>query len=101
MSTEKEYFAKVEREKKDRLKHQLDEEHNQEALNELKKLHHHRCGKCGAAMDSKAFRGVEIELCPVCGAVLLDAGELETLAGTDQSGVIAGIFSAFGRQKGE
>lgn len=43
-------------------------------------------------MDTTIFKGVEIERCPSCGAVLLDPGELEELAGEDQSGFFAGPF---------
>ena len=32
-------------------------------------------------MEPKIFQGVEIDICPSCGAVLLDPGELEELAG--------------------
>jgi Zn-finger nucleic acid-binding protein len=42
-------------------------------------------------MDTQLFKGVEIERCAGCGAVLLDPGELEELAGKDQSG---GLFAA-------
>jgi Zn-finger nucleic acid-binding protein len=40
------------------------------------------------------FKGVEIEKCPDCGAVLLDPGELEQLAGKDESGFFADLFGS-------
>ena len=43
-------------------------------------------------METKLFKGVEIEICPNCGAVLLDPGELEQLAGKDESSFFAGLF---------
>ena len=47
-------------------------------------------------------RVTAIEICPSCGAVLLDAGELEELAGKDESGVfdtIADLFSFSRKQR--
>ena len=43
-------------------------------------------------METKLFKGVEIEICPNCGAVLLDPGELEQLAGKDESSFFASLF---------
>lgn len=93
---EDDYFAQIEREKKDRLKQQLEAEQAREKREELRRLHHHRCGKCGGAMSTHVFKGLEIEICADCGAVLLDQGELETLAGHDQGGIFQGIRDLFG-----
>jgi len=93
---EDEYFARIEAEKKARLAAILADEASVARAAELKSLHHMHCGKCGQKMASTHFKGVEIEVCTVCSAVLLDPGELETLAGEDQAGVIASIASAFG-----
>jgi hypothetical protein len=93
---EEEYFTKVEREKKSKLKAKLDEEADETTRQRDKELHWNKCGKCGGSMEAKVFRGVEIDICPHCGAVLLDAGELEKLAGYDQSGMLAGIRAMFG-----
>ena len=61
------------------------------AMAAAKELHFHKCGKCGADMKTELFKGVEIERCE-CGAVLLDPGELEQLAGTDESGFFTALF---------
>ena len=74
---EEDYFARIEREKKEKLKAELDSKNQATALEERKKLHWNKCGKCGADMDTTHFRGVGIEVCPECGSVLLDPGELE------------------------
>jgi uncharacterized protein len=94
-----EYFAKIEREKTEKLKQKLSAEAAVEQREALRKLHHNRCGKCGAAMDTHVFKGLEIEICPDCGAVLLDSGELQTLAGSDQSGIFSGIRDLFGGRR--
>ena len=41
--------------------------------------------KGGGDMKPRDFKGVEIDVCGDCGAVLLDPGELEQLAGSDRS----------------
>ena len=95
---EEDYFARIEREKKEKLKAQLNEQQSEAALQERKELHWLKCGKCGADMNTEIFRGVEIEICPDCGSVLLDPGELEQLAGEDQSGWLGGLTAFFGKK---
>jgi rubrerythrin len=96
---EDDYFAQLNREQQDKLKAKLEAEQAQLTREQLRQQFHHRCGKCGTHMNTHPFRGTEIEVCPSCGAVLLDNGELEQLAGKDQSGVLAGIVELFGRKK--
>jgi NADH pyrophosphatase NudC (nudix superfamily) len=96
---EDEYFRKLDAEAKARLRAQMDAEEAGKAAEALRAQHHHRCGKCGNPMATKAFRGIEIEECGSCGAVLLDPGELGVLAGSDQTGVVASFFSTFGGRK--
>ncbi len=93
---EEQYFERIEREKKEKLKAQLEKESAVSQSVQERMLHWNKCGKCGASMDTKMYRGVEIELCSRCGAVLLDAGELEKLAGADSSGFFTGVRSLFG-----
>lgn len=100
---EEDYFARQDREKIEKLKAKATAEHVGQEAEALKALHYLRCGKCGTKMGTQTFKGVEIEICPACGAVLLDAGELETLAGKDESGVfgtIADLFSFSNKQRG-
>lgn len=95
---EDDYFVRLEAEKKEKLRAKLDQENKVSALEERRLLHRHKCGKCGADMTTQGFRGVDIEVCPDCGAVLLDPGELEALAGKDSTGALAGLISIFGRK---
>jgi len=95
MSEENKYFEKIEAEKRARLARELKAQREAEARAQRKATHWLKCGKCGADMDTRVFRGVEIEVCPDCGAVLLDQGELETLAGADKSGVFAHLRELF------
>lgn len=94
---EEEYFAREDREKLAKLKAKADAEAAEKALADRKVLHHHKCGKCGAGMNTRPFRGIEIEICGECGAVLLDPGELEQLAGEDQGGVMRGLLNFLGK----
>lgn len=100
---EEEYFHRQEKEKLARLKVQAEAEEEAARLKERRQAHFNKCGKCGGSMETKVFKGVEIEICPDCGAVLLDPGELEALAGQDQAGVfqtIGDLFN-FSRRKRE
>jgi hypothetical protein len=97
-ASEEEYFARLEREEKARAQAERAVSDARAAREALKAAHANRCGKCGGEMAPKGFRGVEIDLCGDCGAVLLDPGELETLAGNDESGALAGLAAFFRRK---
>jgi hypothetical protein len=94
-----EYFAKLDQEKKEKLRAQLAAEQKTKELEERRLQYWHHCGKCGAKMDTFAYRGHDIEVCPECGATLLDRGELESLAGADRSGAFVGLLDLFGGRK--
>ena len=94
VTSEEEYFHKQQQEQLAKLREIAALESAAEAATAAKELHHHMCGKCGHPMDTTIFKGVEIERCPSCGAVLLDPGELEELAGEDQSGFFSGLFGS-------
>lgn len=96
MADEEEYFHKQDQEAKARLKAKLDEQQAEAARAARRELHHLKCGKCGADMKTFAFRGIDIEECTECKAVLLDPGELQALAGADRTDAFASFFSMFG-----
>ena len=100
-SPEEEYFARIAAEKKARLALLLENERAREEATALKATHHLHCGKCGQRMMTTVFKGVEIEVCPGCGAVLLDPGELEELAGEDQSSLFHNLAEMFGLTSGK
>lgn len=99
MTDEDEYFHQLDKEAKARLRAKLDAEMSQKEAEERKQLHFHKCGKCGSDMNTQVFRGIEIEVCTSCGAVLLDPGELEELAGSDQTALFTSFFSMFSRDR--
>jgi len=91
---EDEYFHREDQTKLDKLRGKVGAENAATEAEAARELHHHKCGKCGADMDTLLFKGVEIEKCPGCGAVLLDPGELEQLAGKDEGGFFADLFGS-------
>lgn len=98
---EEEYFARQSREQQAKLAAEVAAEKARSERAALQALHAQRCGKCGGALKAQNFRGVEIDVCEDCGSVLLDPGELEQLAGSDESGAVkslAALFS-FARKK--
>lgn len=76
---EEEYFLRQEME---RLK-AIREEHARriaaEEREKLRELHFMRCAKCGQKMETTTLTEVEVEVCPECGGIYLDAGELDKL----------------------
>lgn len=98
---EDEYFKRQEMEQLKKLREKVEAEEAAKAREARKQAYWLRCGKCGGVMGTQVFKGVEIDVCPDCGSVLLDPGELETLVGKDHSGamgVLSDLFS-FTRKK--
>lgn len=88
-STEEEYFAREEIEKKRKLALQQAQSMAAQQRDELKKLHYMKCPKCGMDLQSLKRGEVEIDTCFNCQGIFLDAGELEHLmkqSGTENSG---------------
>ena len=92
-TSEQEYFHKLAQAQLAKLREVAAIEDAEAAAEAAKELHFHKCGKCGADMKTELFKGIEIERCS-CGAVLLDPGELEQLAGKDESGFFASLFKS-------
>ena len=91
---EEEYFAKVELDKKKALAEKIKEKMADEELEELKKLHWKHCANCGFEMEPVVYKGVTVDKCFHCGAIFLEPGELEQLAGKE-GGFISGVLSMF------
>ncbi len=88
-STEEEYFAREEIEKKRKLALQQSQALATQQREELKKLHYMKCPKCGLDLHTLTRGEVEIDTCFNCQGIFLDAGELEYLmnhAGHENSG---------------
>jgi len=74
-----------ETERKRRLKNlELEQQATDEAEKvRLKELHWMHCPKCGQKLAAEQNGKVEIDVCPSCRGVWLDANELETIVVTE------------------
>jgi acetyl-CoA carboxylase beta subunit len=94
-STEEEYFAREDAEKKRKLSHQVKKETEVAEQARLKALHWMRCPKCGMQMHEVRMRGVDVDVCFSCNGIFLDQGELERLQTPEHHGVMAAILNWF------
>lgn len=94
--SEEEYFAREEAEKLHRLHEEKIDALSEHDKEERKKLHWMKCSKCGYDLQRVMWRDVELEKCFQCGALVLDQGELEKLAGEeDETNFLRDVFSMF------
>ena len=55
--------------------------------------HYMKCPKDGFDLTSSTVHGVQIETCPHCGGMWLEAGELEAVAHEDRPNVFTRVLS--------
>ncbi len=72
-------------------------QHEQKALAEsekrrLKELHYMHCPKCGQKLTTENYGAVEVDVCPSCKGMWLDAQELEAIV---QKTTISHTFRKF------
>ena len=60
----------------------------------LKELHWLHCPKCGQKLNQEKYGKVEVDVCPSCKGVWLDANELEAVL-SEQSGKGKNPFQSF------
>ena len=92
---EEDYFHKRDQEKLRTMREEAAKKQAETDADKRRKLHHFKCGKCGNDMATQIFKGIEIEVCGSCGAVLLDPGELEQLVGEDEGGRMKALAEFF------
>jgi len=63
----------------------------------LKELHWMRCPKCGQELSPQQYGPVEIDVCPNCRGLWLDANELETIL-AKESGLLRSFVKILGRR---
>jgi hypothetical protein len=78
---EDEYFVKKERE----LLAKLKAKGEAEAKESLQNTCHMRCPKCGEPLKARSFQKIEIDQCTGCNGIWLDAGEIDQVAGKEES----------------
>ncbi len=103
-SNEEEYFQRQEQEKL--AKHRAEVVAAKAAADRQaqKELHWMHCPKCGAGLVTENFRSIQIDRCPECRGLWLDAGEMEQVAGresvaTSFLGDLFGSLSTGGKKK--
>ena len=95
MSTDKpsrnedEYFAQQNAE----LLRKQREQAEKAALEAERRSHYMKCPKDGYDLNSVQHHGVQIETCPHCGGMWLDAGELDAVAKEDRPGLLTRVLS--------
>jgi Zn-finger nucleic acid-binding protein len=86
---EDEYFA---REDAELMRRQRDRA--QAAATEAeRKSHYLKCPKDGYDLTNSQLHGVQVETCPHCGGMWLDAGELESVSNEDRPSVFTRVIS--------
>jgi uncharacterized protein len=88
------YYAKVERERKEKLRELSQQNIEQGEREKAKALHLMKCPKCGMELFEVDFKGNKIDQCSSCHGIWLDAGELEALVKTEKRH-LARIFGIF------
>ncbi|HEV2085004.1 MAG TPA: zf-TFIIB domain-containing protein [Gemmatimonadales bacterium] len=73
---EDEYFAREDAE----LRRKQRERAHTEAVEAERKTHFMKCPKDGYDLANREYHGVQIETCPHCGGMWLDAGQLDAVA---------------------
>jgi len=86
---EDEYFVKQEAELIRKQRAQAEAS----ALDAERKTHFMKCPKDGYDLASSSYHGVQIETCPHCGGMWLDAGELESVSHEDRPGLLTRVLS--------
>jgi Zn-finger nucleic acid-binding protein len=95
MSTEKpsrnedEYFVKQDAE----LLRKQREQTESAAREAERKSHFMKCPKDGYDLASSLYHGVQIETCPRCGGMWLDAGEIEVIAHEERPALLTRVLS--------
>lgn len=93
---EEEYIARMEYEKRKKIEEEKQKKLAEEEKKRLKELHYMRCPKCGMQLIEIDYKNVKVDKCSECEGIWLDAGELETIAKLEKSGLDK-LFSVFKR----
>jgi RNA polymerase-binding transcription factor DksA len=94
-SSEDEFFAKEDAEKKRRLAQEVSKQLAADERKRLRDLHFMHCPKCGLKMQEVRLRGMDVEVCFACGGIFLDKGEIDVIAAPQQKGLMGAILNWF------
>jgi DNA-directed RNA polymerase subunit RPC12/RpoP len=79
---EDEYFARQDAELIKEMRAKLDKERGAQE----RKAHYMKCPKCGADLREEMHGQAKVDVCPECGGMWLDAGELALMHHVEKSG---------------
>ncbi len=85
---EDEYFVRKEKE----LLEKLQTKTQGEKKAQIKDLCRMRCPKCGEPLKERSFQKIQIDQCTGCGGIWLDSGELEQVAGKEETSFLGKLF---------
>ena len=88
---EDEYFAKLEMERLERKR----QEETKRAADAERASHHMLCPKCRGHLKTELFSKVELDRCPDCHGVWLDAGEIEAVVDMESRGLLGRALGDF------
>jgi len=91
---EDEFFVRMEFERKKKIEEEKHKRLAEEEKKRLKELHCMQCPKCGMELIEIDYKGIKIDECSECDGIWLDAGELETVAKLEKTGLDK-FFSIF------
>jgi acetyl-CoA carboxylase beta subunit len=85
---EDEYFAREDAARLQRLR----EKETAERSATERRSHYMKCPKCGATLHAEEFHSVQLDRCPDCHGVWLDAGEMELLLKHEDPGMLRRVM---------
>jgi hypothetical protein len=91
---EDEYFAKRDAELIREQRARLDKER----LQQERQAHYMKCPKCGADLKEREHGHVKVDVCPECGGMWLDAGEIDMVRQVDRGSIGRFVGSLFGHK---
>jgi len=86
---EEEYFAREDAELRSRARAQA----ALAAQEAERRTHYMKCPKDGHDLITTSYHGVQIETCPHCGGMWLDAGEVDAVAHEERPGLFSRVIS--------
>jgi hypothetical protein len=86
---EQEYFITQEVARLKALREEHQRKLKDDERRKLREAHYLHCAKCGQKMETTTLANVEIEVCPDCGGIYLDAGELNKIVDEKTRGPFA------------
>jgi len=78
-SKEEEFFLKMNQEKINKLRTEMDRKRSEDEKNQRKQIHWMKCPKCGSDLKEVDYQNVKIDTCTGCKGIWLDSGELNIL----------------------